>query len=130
MAKYELSLQTDFDEFVRSIKEGVEQRSSTISLEEESDISAENLRIHVVAYERYAFVGKNRSSLNLTFVGVDGTVHLIGTATGGSSAVFVKVNTWSEQSFLDTLIFAANDYMRDNDLEPLRVCGGEDGFDE
>ena len=83
-----------------------------------------------VAYERYAFVGGNRSSLNVTFVGADGTVHLIATATGGSSARFIKINTWSESSFLDTLIFAANDYMRDNDLEPLFVRSSEDELDE
>ena len=131
MAKYELSLQTDFDEFVAEIKEGVERRSSTISLEEETEVTAGDVRIHVVAYERYAYMGKNRCSLNITFVDCDGTVHLIGIGTGGSQAVFMKLNTWSEQAFLDTLEYAANDYMRDHDLEPLSVIGsGEDGEED
>ncbi len=126
MAKYELSLQTDFDEFVAEIKEGVERRSSTISLEEETEVTAGDVRIHVVAYERYAYMGKNRCSLNITFVDCDGTVHLIGIGTGGSQAVFMKLNTWSEQAFLDTLEYAANDYMRDHDIEPLSVIGSEE----
>ena len=126
MAKYELSLQTDFDEFVEEIKEGVVRRSSTISLEEETELTAGDVRIHVVAYERYAYLGKNRSSLNITFVGCDGIVHLIGIGTGGSQAVFMKLNTWSEQAFLDTLEYAANDYMRDHDIEPLSVSTGDE----
>ncbi|MBQ4425589.1 MAG: hypothetical protein II882_07645 [Lachnospiraceae bacterium] len=119
MAKYELALQTDFDEFVEEIKEGVVQRSRTISLEEETELTAGDARIHVAAYERYAYTGQNRSSLNLTFVGHDGIVRLIGIATGGSQAMFFKVNTWSERAFLETLEYAANDYMRDHDLKPL-----------
>ena len=126
MAKYELSLQTDFDEFVEEIKAGVERRSHTISLEEETKLTAGDVRIHVVAYERYAYMGHNRSSLNITFVGCDGTVHLIGIGTGGSQAVFFKVNTWSEQAFLDTLEYAANDYMRDHDIKPLYVSTGSE----
>lgn len=126
MAKYELSLQTDFDEFVEEIKEGVVRRSSTISLEEETELTAGDVRIHVVAYERYAYMGRNRSSLNITFVGCDGTVHLIGIGTGGSHAVFMKLNTWSEQAFLDTLEYAANDYMRDHDIEPLSVDSSDE----
>ena len=126
MAKYELSLQTDFDEFVEEIKEGVVRRSSTISLEEETELTVGEVRIHVVAYERYAYIGHNRSSLNITFVGCDGTVHLIGIGTGGSQAVFMKLNTWSEQAFLDTLEYAANDYMRDHDIEPLYVSTDEE----
>lgn len=121
MAKYELSLKADFDEFVTAVKSGVYNRSSTISLEEESSITAGNVRIHSVAYERYAFMGKNRSSLNVTFVGCDGIVHLIGFGTGGSSAVFLKVNTWSEEAFLDTLIDAVEEFMKDHDIEPIDV---------
>ena len=119
MAKYELTLQTDFDEFVEEIKAGVVRRSTTISLEEETELTAGDVRIRAVAYERYAYMGRNRSSLNITFVGHDGIVHLIGIGTGGSQAVFMKINTWSEQAFLETLEYAANDYMRDHDLEPL-----------
>ena len=117
MAKYELTLQTDFDEFVAYIREGLARRSSTLSLEEETEFSAGDVRIHVAAYERYAYMGQNRSSLSVTFVGHAGIVHLIGIATGGSQAVFVKINTWSEEAFLDTLIDAADEYMREHDLE-------------
>ena len=119
MAKYELTLKTDFDRFISSIQAGVEYKSSTISLEEEATITAGGVRIKVVAYERYAYMGGNRSSLNITFVGHDGLVHMIGTGTGGSQAVFFKINTWSEQAFLDTLIEAANEYMEENGLTPV-----------
>ena len=119
MAKYELSLKADFDKFVAFVKDGVLRRSSTVSLEEESRITTGNVRIYAAAYERYAFVGKNRSSLNVTFVGCGEIVHLIGFGTGGSSAMFFKVNTWSEEAFLDTLIEAAEEYMRERGIEPL-----------
>ena len=119
MAKYELTLKTDFDRFVSKIQAGVEYKSSTISLEEEAAVTAGDVRIKVVAYERYAYMGKNRSSLNITFVGHNGLVHMIGVGTGGSSAMFIKINTWSEEAFLDTLIESAYDYMRENNIESI-----------
>ena len=119
MAKYELTLRTDFNRFVSSIQEGVERRSNTISLEEEAIVNAGDVRIKVVAYERYAYMGGNRSSLNITFVGHNNMVHMVATATGGSSAMFLKINTWSEEAFLDTLIESAYEYMRENGLQAM-----------
>lgn len=43
-------------------------------------------------------------SLSVTlFQNGDGPVHLSAIATGGSQAMFFKVNTWGEEAFLEKL---------------------------
>ena len=53
-------------------------------------------------FERYSVVGGNRLSLTLTlFQNGDTPIRLSAIAAGGSQAVFFKVNTLGEESFLD-----------------------------
>ena len=55
-------------------------------------------------FERYSMIGKNRVSLNVTlFQGPDGKIRLSAITSGGSQAMFFKVNTFGEEAFLDKL---------------------------
>ena len=55
-------------------------------------------------FERYSYAGGNRVSMNVTlFQAGDGPAQLSAITAGGSQAVFFKINTWGEESFLDTL---------------------------
>ena len=46
-------------------------------------------------------VGGNRLSLNLTvFQDETGEIRLSAIASGGSNAMFFKINTWGEEAFL------------------------------
>ena len=48
--------------------------------------------------------GDNRVSLNVTlFQGEDGVIHLSAITSGGSQAMFFKLNTFGEEAFLDKL---------------------------
>ncbi len=116
MAKYEITLKADFDELVQAVEKDLWAQSTTLSLEEESDMTVNGIRIRVAVYERYAWGGGNRASLSITFVGEGEDVTIIGIGAGGSSAMFFKVNTWSESNFLDTLIFAVENYKNSRGL--------------
>ena len=104
MAKFEYRLNEDFDALIRRIDAGIINGSISASLEEISDFKSGDARCSVRVYERYSYMGGNRVSLTVTlFQGADGIIHLSAITTGGSQAVFFKLNTWGETAFLDKL---------------------------
>ena len=104
MAKLEKTITGDFDGILRKIENGILNGSMSASLEDSSDFEVGNTRCSVRVFERYSMVGDNRVSLNVTlFQGEDGVIHLSAITSGGSQAVFFKLNTFGEEAFLDKL---------------------------
>ena len=104
MAKIERVLSGDFDRVLKKIEDGVLNGSMSASLEDSSDFSGGDSRCSVRVFERYSYAGGNRVSMNVTlFQGSDGNIHLSAITSGGSQAMFFKVNTWGEEAFLETL---------------------------
>ena len=57
-----------------------------------------------MVFERYSAFGGNRVSLSVTlYQEGDGPVQLSAISSGGSQAIFAKVNTFSEEAFLNKL---------------------------
>ena len=103
MAKLEKTLNEPFDRVLRRVEEAVMQ-SVSATLEDSCDWRTENSRCAVRVYERYSYMGGNRVSMNVTlFQSGNGPVRLCAITSGGSQAMFFKINTWGEESFLDTL---------------------------
>ena len=104
MAKLETTIAGDFDGILRKIENGILNGSMSASLEDSSNFEVGNTRCSVRVFERYSMVGDNRVSLNVTlFQGEDGVIHLSAITSGGSQAVFFKLNTFGEEAFLDKL---------------------------
>lgn len=104
MAKLERVLNKDFDVLLSEIERGILHGSVSASLEASSDFGSNGARCSVRIFERYSYMGGNRLSLSVTlFKNADGPVYLSAVASGGSQAVFFKVNTWGEESFLEKL---------------------------
>ncbi len=104
MAKLETTLQGNFDDIVKRIRDGILQGSSSASLEDSSDFQTGNARCSVRVFERYSYMGSNRVSLNITFFQVNGgDIQLSAITSGGSQALFFKMNTLGEEAFLDKL---------------------------
>ena len=104
MAKMETVLQGSFDEILNRIEQGIMRGSASASLEDKSDFISGNSRCSVRVFERYSMIGSNRVSLSVTlFQGADGVIRLSAITSGGSQAMFFKVNTFGEQAFLDKL---------------------------
>ena len=104
MAKLEHTLQGDFDLLLHRIENGVVNGSLSASLEESSDFSDNGARCSVRVFERYSYTGGNRVSMNVTlFQSGDSPVRLTAITSGGSQALFFKMNTFGEEAFLDTL---------------------------
>ena len=101
MAKLEKCFQGDFDTALALLHQTVMSGSTTASLEDSSDFQAGDARCAVRVYERYSTMGGNRLSLNVTALSDGDTLLVSAITAGGSQAMFFKINTWGEESFLD-----------------------------
>ena len=104
MAKLECTVTGNFDAVLNKIVEGIDSSSFTSSLEDGSDYTFGDVRCSVRVFERYSYMGQNRVSLNLTLLQVgDAPIQLSAITSGGSQAMFFKINTFGEEAFLDRL---------------------------
>ncbi len=106
MAKLEKSFSgTTVRALAAKIELGIVRGSISASLEESSDFVAGNARCSVRVFERYSYMGNNRVSLNVTLFqsAPDAPVHMSAITSGGSQAMFFKINTWGEEAFLEKL---------------------------
>ena len=103
MAKYERAFTGDFDAALSRLEQAVLDGSASASYEDGSDYRSGDFRCAVRVYERYSWTGGNRVSMNMTLVGRGRNLFLTAIASGGSQAMFFKVNTFGEEAFLDTL---------------------------
>ncbi|NLO36830.1 MAG: hypothetical protein GX112_10855 [Clostridiaceae bacterium] len=106
MAKYERSLTGDFDGFLNHIHSAITQGSVSASFEDGSDRMLGQTRLAVRVYERYSMAGGNRVSLNISVLGHDNQLFVSAITSGGSQALFFKINTLGESAFLDQCIDA------------------------
>lgn len=111
MAKYENSLTGNFDELLAWLHNDITEGSVSASFEDGSDITVGQVRIAVRVYERYSMAGGNRVSLNVTLVGQESKLYISAISSGGSQAVFFKINTLGEESFLEMLENSVDDFI-------------------
>lgn len=103
MAKLEKTITGNFDEILHKIEDGILNGSISASLEECSDFRLGDTRCSVRVFERYSYMGKNRVSMSVTLFGTGDTLQLSAITSGGSQAMFFKINTFGEEAFLDKL---------------------------
>ena len=104
MAKYERAFSGDFDSALSQLEQAVLNGSASASYEDGSDYRSGDFRCAVRVYERYSWSGGNRVSMSMTLAGRGDELFLSAITSGGSQAMFFKVNTWGEEAFLDTLL--------------------------
>lgn len=104
MAKLEKTLNDSFDGLLIKIEQHILNGSISASLEDSSDFVSGSARCSVRVFERYSYLGNNRVSMNITlFQNNDGPIQLSAITSGGSQALFFKLNTFGETAFLDKL---------------------------
>ena len=103
MAKFTHTVTGNFDRIVKIIEQGVLDASTSATLEDSWDVREGTSRCAVRVFERYSYAGGNRVSMNVTLFQAGDAVRICAITSGGSQAMFFKVNTWGEETFLDTL---------------------------
>lgn len=111
MAKYERALKGDFNELLNWLHNDIVRGSISASYEDGSDITVGQVKIAVRVYERYSMLGKNRVSLNLALAGNGNNLYITAITSGGSQAVFFKINTFGEDAFLQSCIDSVESYI-------------------
>ena len=109
MAKYEANLKGDLKSIVAEVESRV-KNSFSASCEENSSYRIGDTRVVIRAYERYSFMGGNRVSLTVVFAECENAIHVTAISTGGSQAMLFKVNTYGEESFLNTIVDVLEKY--------------------
>ncbi len=110
MAQYTDHLHVNFDRLARYIEDSVLSGSVSATKEGGSDFESGGVRCVTQVYERYSWAGNNRLSLCVTLFGRDGDVQLSAVTSGGSQAMFMKLNTWGEESFLKQFVDQLAEY--------------------
>lgn len=118
MAKMECRLKGDFNMIVADFDREILGGSVSASLEDSSLFVTDDCKCAVRVYERYSYIGNNRVSLSLTFfeIGED-DIYMSAITSGGSQALFIKINTFGEEAFLDKINDVVKKYIVG---EPLR----------
>jgi hypothetical protein len=101
MAHYEQELTGDVDAFVAHLDREIQAGSITAKFEDGGDHRIGDARMVVRVYERYSALGGNRVSLCVSVLSVGEQLALTATTSGGSQAMFFKLNTFGEEAFLD-----------------------------
>lgn len=110
MAQWESTIPAQFDDFVHTIHEGVLRGSLSASYEGGSDFGTPGSRSALRVYERYSAFGGNRLSLALMFHEQGALTAFCAIASGGSQAMFLKLNTFGEEAFLDCVRELVQEY--------------------
>lgn len=117
MAKYETEIKTDIRQFANFLHGEILNGSISASYEDGAEYTLGAVRVFFNVYERYSYMGGNRVSLALTMTDAgDGIVRLCAITSGGSQAVFFKINTFGEEAFLDKLHEAVDAYKLSNGI--------------
>ncbi|HET6167545.1 MAG TPA: DUF6054 family protein [Marmoricola sp.] len=110
MTHYEQQLTGDVDQLVAHLDQAIPQGSITAKLEDGTDQRIGDARMVVRVYERYSAMGGNRVSLSISILSVGDQLALTATTSGGSQAMFFKMNTFGEEAFLRRAVEAIESY--------------------
>lgn len=112
MAKYEKRLIGNFDSLLKRMHSDITNGSISVSYEDGSDVVMGDVKTSVRVYERYSAIGGNRVSMNVTIVGNGEDLFITAITSGGSQAVFFKINTIGENAFLTLCQDSVEKYIR------------------
>ena len=104
MAKLQRYLRGDYEGILQTIEDGILRGSVSAELEDMSVFRDGDTRCTVLVFERYSWFGGNRLSLTVSlFQNSNGEICLSAISSGGSQAVFWKINTFGEEAFIGKL---------------------------
>ena len=104
MAKIVKIVKGSFDGWLNKIEKGILNGSVSATLEDKCDFRSGDARCSVRVFERYSYAGGNRVSMSVTlFQNADDSIYVSAITSGGSEAIFFKLNTLGEETFLAKL---------------------------
>jgi len=111
MAHYQRELTGDVDRLVAHLDRAIPGGSISAKLEAATEHEIGDARMVVRAYERFSAIGGNRVCLCVSVLAVGDQLALSAVSSGGSQAVFFKLNTFGEEAFLHRAVEAIEGYL-------------------
>lgn len=103
MAKLDRDVSGRFDDVLSRLTNGILSGSVSATLEDGADYAFADGRVAVRVFERFSYLGGNRLTMTLIVSEKGGCVHVTAITSGGSQALFWKINTFGEEAFLQKL---------------------------
>jgi hypothetical protein len=110
MAQENYVLTGEVSRFITHLDTAITQGSATAKLEGSAERRIGDARMVVRVYERYSTLGGNRVSLSVSVLAVGQQMEVSVITSGGSTAMFWKVNTFGEEAFLKRADDAIHSY--------------------
>jgi hypothetical protein len=112
MAHFQTELVGDLDALAAHLDQAILGKSVTAELQDATDRPLGPARMMVRGYERYSAFGGNRVSLTVSILAVGEQMLVSMVALGGSQAMFFKLNSTSERTFLERGVSALRSFAR------------------
>lgn len=103
MAKLTATLHGDFYTIIADLEKTVMNGSVSASKEESVQYARNGVQSYLGIFERFSYAGGNRVSMSISLFGDDEYSNLCVVTSGGSTGTFFKINTWGEETFLETI---------------------------
>ncbi|MFL6025146.1 MAG: DUF6054 family protein [Marmoricola sp.] len=110
MSHYECELAGDVEALISHLDSAIIAGSVSANVEDGADRRLGDARMVVRVYERYSAMGGNRVSLSIAVLAVAQQLAVTAITSGGSQAVFWKLNTFGEEAFLQKAVEALNSF--------------------
>jgi|SRR3954465_1868087 hypothetical protein len=101
MARFQTSLTGDPKALVAHLDAAILGGSVTADRDEATEQRIGDAGMMVLVYERYSAMGGNRLSLTVSILAVGQELAVTMVSAGGSQALFFKINTFGEGTFLN-----------------------------
>jgi hypothetical protein len=98
---YTRSLTGSADALAQHFDDAITMSSISASVEHANELSLGDARMILRTYERYSMTGSNRVTLSVSILAVGTTMDVALTTSGGSEALFFKINYFGEAAFMD-----------------------------
>ena len=106
MARYDIQLTGTVDALAEHLDGEILRGSVSASLEESVTHTIGDAKMLVRTYERYSGFSGSRVSLTFAILAVGPQLSVSAVSTGGSKAMFFKMDTVGEGTFLDKAVAA------------------------
>ena len=106
------SLTGSADALARHLDSAISRGSVSASIEHEDERRIGDARMILRTYERYSATGGNRLTLSVSILAVGDRMEVSLTTSGGSQALFWKINTFGESAFMDKAAEALDTFER------------------
>jgi hypothetical protein len=105
-----VSLTGSADALANHLDNAISRGSVSASIENGDELAIGDARLLVRTYERFSAAGGNRLTLSVSILAVGDQLKVALSTSGGSQAMFWKLNTFGESAFMSKAVDALQDF--------------------